>query len=146
MWALSHFFLHRLDLVRVFADVPPPPSLSGLSRPELEALLVELFREVATRKQIVSEQRKEIARLKGLKGRPTIKPSGMDKETEPPRPVKKEKRRFRGKVTPRVSIKEQVVKVTVPARSCFKGYEPLLQTRPKLRIGSFQVSAPSEQY
>jgi hypothetical protein len=103
-----------------------PPSLSALSRPELEALLVELFGEIATLKQIVSEQREEISRLKGLKGRPTIKPSGMDKGTEPPRPVKKEKRRFRGKVTPRVSIEEQVVKVTVPAGSCFKGYEPFL--------------------
>ena len=103
-----------------------PPSLSALSRPELEALLVELFGEIATLKQIVSEQREEISRLKGLKGRPTIKPSGMDKGTEPPRPVKKEKRRFRGKVTPRVSVEEQVVKVTVPAGSCFKGYEPFL--------------------
>src|ERR1700733_4086818 len=103
-----------------------PPSLSALSRPELEALLVELFGEIATLKQIVSEQREEISRLKGLKGRPTIKPSGMDKGTEPPRPVKKEKRRFRGKVTPRVSSADQVVKVAVPEGSCFKCYEPFL--------------------
>jgi hypothetical protein len=118
--------LHRLDSVRFFTDVLAPPSLSGLSRPELEALLVELLAEVASLKQIVIEQREEIARLKGLKGRPTIKPSGMDKGTEPPRPAMKEKRRFRGKVTPRVSIAEQVVKVAVPEGSCFKGYEPFL--------------------
>ncbi len=118
--------MRRLDSVRFFADVPPPPSLSGLSRPELEALLVELFGKVADLEKVVGEQREEIARLKGLKGRPTIKPSGMDKGTEPPRPAKKEKRRFRGKVAPRVSIEDQVMKVAVPEGSCFKGYEPFL--------------------
>src|SRR5689334_23859122 len=71
-------------------DVPPPPSFSDLSRPELEALLVELFGKVAALEKIVGEQREEIARLKGLKGRPAIKPSGMDKATEPAKPAKKE--------------------------------------------------------
>ena len=115
--------------MRFFADVPPPSNLSDLSRPELEALLVELFGEIAALRQTVGEQREEIARLKGLKGRPDIKPSkpsGMDNATEPPKPGKKEKRRFRGKVAPRVSIENQVVKVTVPEGSRFKGYEPFL--------------------
>jgi hypothetical protein len=106
--------------------VPPLSSLSGLSRAELEVLLVKLFGEIAALKQIVSEQREEIARLKGLKGRPQLKPSGMDKATEPPKPAKQEKRRFRGKVTPKVSIEDQVVKAAVPAGSCFKGHEPFL--------------------
>ena len=68
------------------AHVPPPPTLSALTRAELEALLVELFAEVASLKQMVTQQREEIARLKGLKGRPSIKPSGMDKGTEPRKP------------------------------------------------------------
>jgi hypothetical protein len=90
--------------------VPPPPTLSALSRPALEALLVERFGEVATLKQTVAEQREEIARLKGLKGRPGIKPSGMDKAAEPPKPAAKANRQFRGKVTPRVSIENQVIR------------------------------------
>lgn len=108
------------------AHVPPPPSLSTLTRAELEALLVELFAEVTTLKQVVAEQRDEIARLKGLKGRPTIKPSGMDKGTEPKQPDPREKRWFRGKVTPRAKIEEEVISAEVPPGSRFKGYEPFL--------------------
>jgi hypothetical protein len=63
--------LPRLDGGRFFVDVPPTPSLSDLSRPELEALLVELFGKVAALEKIVGEPREEIARLKGLKGRPS---------------------------------------------------------------------------
>ena len=61
---------------------------------------------------------------KGLKGRPNIKPSkpsGMDNVTE-----QNWKRRFRGKVTPRVTVEDQVVKVAVPEGSRFKGHEPFL--------------------
>jgi Transposase IS66 family len=121
--------LPRLDSVRFFADVPPSSPLSKLSRPELEALLIELFGEVAALKQTVSELREEIARLKGLKGRPNIRPStpsGMDNATEPAKPAKHGRRRFRGKVTPRVKIEDQVVKAAVPEGSRFKGHEPFL--------------------
>ena len=106
--------------------VPPPATLSELTRPALEALLVEVFAEVAALKQVVAEQRDEIARLKGLKGRPTIKPSGMDKGTESEKPDPREKRRFRGKVSPRVKIEEEVITAEVPPGSRFKGYEPFL--------------------
>jgi hypothetical protein len=118
--------LPRLDSVGFLADVPPPPPLSGLSRAELEALLVELVGKVAALGKVVGEQREEIARLKGLKGRPTIKPSGVDEATEPAKPDRKEQQQFRGKVTPRVKVKDQVVKVAVPEGSRFKGHEPFL--------------------
>jgi len=106
--------------------VPPPPALSALSRAELEALLVELFAEVAILKQTVAELREENARLKGLKGRPNIKPSGMDKGSAPAKPTKNEKRAGRGKVTPRVGIEEKVIIVEIPPGSRFKGYQSFL--------------------
>ena len=75
---------------------------------------VELFGEVATLKQIVAEQREEIALLKGLKGRPNVKPSGMDKGTAPAKPAKDEKRHGRGKVVHRVGVEEKVIKAKIP--------------------------------
>jgi hypothetical protein len=118
--------LRRFAAVDSLHHVPPPPTLSALSRSELEALLVELFGEIGTLKQTVAEQREEIARLKGLKGRPNIKPSGMDKGTAPPKPAKDQRRRGRGKVTPRVSVEEKAIKTEIPPGSRFKGYEPFL--------------------
>jgi hypothetical protein len=118
--------LRRFVAVDSLRHVPPPPALSALSRPELEALLVELFGEVATLKHTVAEQREEIARLKGLKGRPNMKPSGMDKGTAPAKPAKKGKRPGRGKVVPRVGIEEKVINAEIPPGSRFKGYQSFL--------------------
>src|SRR6202044_1493896 len=88
------FRLRRIGAVDSLRHVPPPSALSALSRPELEAQQVELFGEGATLKQTiatltrtVTELREEVARLKGLKARPNIKPSGMDKGTEPAKPT-----------------------------------------------------------
>ena len=103
--------------MRFFGDVPQPLVLSELSRPELEAVLVKLLDEVAALKQIVSEQREEITRLKSLKGPPDIKPSGMDKATELARPDRQTKRARRGKIRPRVSIEDRVVKVAAATGS-----------------------------
>ena len=56
--------------------------ISGLGFEELKALLVQALEQNARLKTENAELREEIARLKGLKGRPKLKPSGMDKAAE----------------------------------------------------------------
>src|SRR5260370_11568654 len=115
--------------------MPPPADPSGLPRAALEAVVVELLAEVADLKRLMATQRDEIARLKGLKGRPSIKPSGMEKGSEPKPSGKRVKRRFRGKVTPRIVPETEVLRVAHPAGSQFKGYEPYQVQDPRLRWG-----------
>jgi len=103
--------------------VTAPVNLDGLLPAELKALVVQLLGELAEQKRLIGELRDENARLKGLNGRPRIKPSGMEKASEAKRSGKRTKRRRRGKVTPRVSVEEQIVKAGVPSGSRFKGYE-----------------------
>ena len=97
--------------------------VSDLSRGELEALAERLLAENAALKQALAELRAEVATLKGVKGRPAIKPSGMDQGTEPKPADKGQKRAARGK-TERLTIHaEQVITADVPPGSRFKGYE-----------------------
>jgi hypothetical protein len=102
----------------------PTADLSELPRTDLEALVLELLGKVSELTGLVAALGDENARLKGLKGRPSIKPSGMEQATEPQRSGKRGKRRGRGKVTPQVAVETEVLRVTPPPGSQFKGYEP----------------------
>lgn len=96
--------------------------LSGLPRGELEALAEQLLAENAALKQAIAELRAEVATLKDVKGRPKLKPSGMEKGTEPKPDVRDRARGARDGKAKRLAIhEERVVKADVPAGSRFKG-------------------------
>lgn len=100
-----------------------PSDFEALSPSELRDLVIGLVGKVTELERIVSAQREEIARLKGLAGRPNIKPSGMEKGTQPKPAGKGDKRRGRGKSSPRVGVEDRVIKLAPPPGSRFKGYD-----------------------
>ena len=51
-----------------------PPDIDRLPPAELKQLLLKLLEENAEQKRAIAELREEIARLKGLQGRPSTKP------------------------------------------------------------------------
>ena len=102
---------------------PSPIDLSSLSRDELEGLVSRLLVEVAALKETVDRQRDEIARLKDLRGRPSVKPSGMEGSSGTKRSGRRKTKR-RGKGSKRLIIDEDcVVAAAAPVGSRFKGYE-----------------------
>lgn len=102
------------------------PDIEALGLDDLKRVTLELLETVASQEAEIAALREEIARLKGLKGRPKLRPSGMDKATEPePEPVgddAKTKRRHRGAKRMAVT-EERVIPADVPPGSRFKGYE-----------------------
>jgi hypothetical protein len=96
------------------------------------ALRAELEAQQATMAALRTENqalRDEVARLKGLPPRPPLRPSGMEKATEPGTAGKgrQRSRRRRGPKRDRDAVTaERVLKATVPAGSRFKGYEDYL--------------------
>jgi hypothetical protein len=98
--------------------------LSGLSRGELEALAERLLADNAVLQQAVAELRAEIAKLKGLKGRPKLPPSGMQPSPEPKPSDRGKEPGATGGKTERLPIhEERVIQAEAPAGSRFKGYQ-----------------------
>src|SRR5207253_6755904 len=101
----------------------PPADLEHLPHAELKSLVVKQWEELAELRRLVATLRDEIARLKGGSGRPNIKPSGMDKATEPKPGPRGEGRPKGGGKTAKLAIhEEQTIKVKAPRGSRFKGY------------------------
>lgn len=102
----------------------PPADLDSLSAAELKSLVLRLLEEMAELRRTVAAQRDEIARLKGGPGRPNIKPSGMERASEPkPPPASGGGPRPQGGKTSKLSIHEELtIKAAPPPGSRFKGY------------------------
>src|SRR3954463_14668237 len=106
-----------------------PPAkipLSSLPRGELEALAERLLAENDALKQAVAELKAEVATLKGVKRRPEVKPSGMEKGAGSEPGATNRGRGGRGKADRLTVDEERVVEADVPAGSRFKGYEDFL--------------------
>src|SRR5208337_2920593 len=102
--------------------------LSGLGLDELKALLVQALEEVARLKAENAELREEIARLKGLKERPKLKPSGMEKAAEAAGAKGGRRKGHRGAKRAALAIDEtRIVKPDgLPEGARFKGYEDFI--------------------
>jgi hypothetical protein len=99
-----------------------PPDIDALSVDELKELVLWLAERDAVREAEMAVLREEIARLKGLKGRPKIRPSGMEPATDRQRAGGTGDKRRRGGAK-RVVSEERVITMSPPPGSRFKGYE-----------------------
>lgn len=105
-----------------------PVDTDSLSRDELKALVEQLLGHVSALSQTVIEQREEIARLKGLKGRPDIKPpsrpSGMEKANRETSPAGQPRRGGGPKTANRTIDEDRIIEISdLPPGSVFKGYQ-----------------------
>jgi hypothetical protein len=97
------------------------PDIEGLGAAELKRLLLEALAKIAELTAQNAALREEIARLKGLKGRPAVKPSGME-EAPSRQPGQARGKRRRGRQA-RVAVEDRMLAAAAPAGSRFKGYE-----------------------
>jgi hypothetical protein len=100
--------------------------ISGLGLEELKALLVQALEENAGLRKENAELREEIARVKGLKGRPKLKPSGMEKALDAAKGATRKGRR--GAKRTRLALDEtRILKPDrLPEDARFKGYEDFI--------------------
>src|SRR6266481_7861462 len=104
----------------------PPDDLDRLSHAELKGLVVKQWEQIVELQRMVAVLRGEIARLKGGPGRPNLKPSGMERGTEPPGSSSTQKRP-RGSTRSKLAIDEErtVAVAAPPARLPLQGLHEL---------------------
>src|SRR4051795_1686319 len=103
-----------------------PADLDARSLSDLRALVIALVVKGTELERTVAAQRDEIARLKGLKGRAQIKPSGMEKGSQALTQERAtgKRRRKRAKSADLTIHEERIIKAgPVPLGSRFKGYQ-----------------------
>src|ERR1041385_6221291 len=88
----------------------PPGNLDDLSPTELKALIIRLMGDITELQRVIEDQCAEIARLKGLNGRPRLtpsKPSGVEEASlsKPTHP----RRRGRSHQT-RVAVEAEMIR------------------------------------
>src|SRR4051794_893826 len=108
-------------------SAPAKITLAGLPRAELEALAERLLAENADLRRTVAELRAEVATLEGVKRRPEVEPSGMEKGASSDPGATNRGRGAKASKAGRLPIdEERVIAADVPAGSRFKGYEDFL--------------------
>lgn len=103
--------------------LPADADVAAASPEELRRLVAGLLGEVARLRDENAALKEEIAQLKGLKGRPKLKPSGMERTTPERVRRAKTKRSKRSTVAERVVHEERELAISAPPGSRFKGYE-----------------------
>ncbi len=103
-----------------------PPDIAALSLADLRILVERLLEENAGLRAENARLRDALAEAKGLKGRPKLKPSGMEKKAAARRKAKQG--REAGRAAPRGAKRlkvdeERVIATPHPEGSRFKGYE-----------------------
>src|SRR4051794_1947289 len=108
-------------------SAPAKITLAGLPRAELGALAERLLAENADLRRTVAELRAEVATLEGVKRRPEVEPSGMEKGASSDPGATNRGRGAKASKAGRLPIdEERVIAADVPAGSRFKGYEDFL--------------------
>src|SRR6516162_11802186 len=102
----------------------PPDDLDLLSHAELKGLVVKQWEQIVELQRVVAALRDEITRLKGGPSRPNLKPSGMERGTEPKPPGScGEGKHPRGRTRSKLAIhEERTITLAPPRGSRFKGY------------------------
>ena len=100
-----------------------PRDIDALDVEALKNLVLRVLEENAALRAEVAALREENRRLKGLKGPPSIKPSGMDRQTEAAAKRGSGTRRRGAKNARLVIDEDRIVRAEAPAGSRFKGYE-----------------------
>ena len=100
--------------------------IAGLGLEELKALLVQALEENARLKAKNAELREEIARLKGLKGRPKLKPSGMEKAADAARSAGRKGSRGAKRTACAIDETRILKPDSLPKGARFKGYEDFI--------------------